>query len=373
MIWKDGVACNDHGTWKIRYRVPLGPDTRATKQITETLRGCRNRLQARQVLALRMAAVFDGSYRPRTTERPPTVADFAPLFLEAKRDLSSAKKYKSQLDKHLLRVFGRKLLRDVTVMECDAYRRARIDAGAAPATARNELRCLQSLFVEARSRGLVTNDPVSGVAFGKIDNTRRRLMGEDERGRLLAELSKRDDFLRPLFVLLYYTGMRLGDACALPWSRIDFGENVVALRQSKTDDWVYVPMHPTLRAELERWKEACGSDEWVMPSPQYEGRHMSKFVVALPWKELLAAAKVENLWRHDLRRHLVTMLRAAGVGDGVIASISGHKTVQMIERYDNPQIIQARAAVLKLPDLTGISEGRDSSREPASENETKPR
>lgn len=360
MKWEDGIACTELGAWKIRYRVPLGLDTRATKQVVETLRGCKNRQQARQVLAVRMAAVFDQTYRPRVAEKPPTVADFAPLFLDAKSELPTHAKYESQLRRHLLPVFGRKLLRDVTVVDCDAYRRARLAVGAAPATARSELRCLQSLFVEAKRRELVDRDPVSGVAFGKIDNARQRLLGNDERERLAAALASREDFVRPLFAVLFYTGMRVGDACRLPWERVDLERGRIGIKQGKTSDWVYPPMHPSLKAELERWREACPSEKWVFPSPRGYDRPMSKAAVTKPWGELLAAAGVDNLWRHDLRRYLVTQLRAAGFDPKTIGRyFTGHKTTAMVDRYEIHDDAIAEEHYQRFIDLKAISLGQD--------------
>lgn len=360
-VWLNGVGRYETSrgvVWKIRYRTPLEHNSRRTKQVVETLVHCANRKQAESVLALRRAQVFDSTYRPRSNEKPVTVADFAPLFLDAKKELASHGKYKSQLDRHLLPRFGRKQLQEVTVLDCDTYRRDRIVAGAMPATVRNELRCLQSLFVEARRRNLVERDPVAGVAFGRIDNARKRLLSGDERDRLLLELSKRDDFLRPLFVLLYCTGMRLGDAIRMEWAAVDFDHGIIRFQQRKTGKWVFPPMHHALKSELERWRPICGSSAWVFPSPVRSDAPMSKKYVANPWRELLAAAKVENLWRHDLRRYVVTMLRAAGVGDGVIGSITGHESVSMIQRYDSPQLEQAREAVSRLPDLGAISQAQ---------------
>lgn len=298
--------------------------------------------------------MFDGTYRPRSNEAPLTVADFAPKFLEAKSELATHKKYASQLRLHLLPRFGKKLLSSVTLGDCEDYRRERQAEGAEPATVRNELRCLQSLFIEAMRRELVSKDPVAGMSF-RIDNARRRLLSDDERARLLAHLAKREDFLRPLFLVLGFTGMRLGDALSLGWSAIDFGAGKMAFRQRKTGRWVYPPLHAQLAAELKRWRSVCESTKWIFPSPRGWDAPMSKNHAGRAWDEMLKDTKVENLWRHDLRRYVVTMLRARGVGDRVIASITGHESVQMIERYDSPEIEHAREAVARLPDLTAIS------------------
>lgn len=360
MKWDDSIACAEttNGTkWKIRYRVPLGPDTRATKQVVETLVGCKNKKQARQVLAKRMAAVFDGTYRERTIAAPVTLNDFAETFFAAKSELRTLKEYKRVVNNHLLRLLGRKQMRSMTVVDCDDYRRKRLAEDGAPKTVRNELAILQSMFAEARRRKLVDNDPVADVPFGKIDNARRRLLGAEERDRLLAVVAARRDWLRPLFVVLYYTGLRLGDVLSLTWDRVDFERGILLVKTRKTGVWVYPPLHPTLHAELERWRDDwAGTTKWVFPSSSDQSRHIGVHSVAKPWNDMIKKAGIDKLWRHDLRRHFVTMLRAAGVGDGVIRQYTGHTTLAMIERYDSPDQALARSALDKLPDLTPISD-----------------
>lgn len=364
MKWEDGIACTERGAWKIRYRVPLGPDTRATKQVTETLRGCRGRNQARQVLALRMAQVFEGTYRPKVAERPQTFAECFGKFLESKAGKPIAKEYEAYHRLHLGKLLGSALVRQLTSDDFDSYKAARLREGAALKTVKNEIDAASAMFAWAISRGKADRDPTRAVEIGKIDNRRERLLSSDELTRLLRALSETPGWLRPAFVVLYYTGLRLSDALALSWDRINFERNYLAQKQKKTGEWVYPPMHPALAAELARWRDEAAPSRWVFPSVDPD-EHLTRWAITDPWNDLLKRAKVTDFTRHDMRKLLVTSLKARGAKDSAVAGVSGHASAAMIAHYnlgpDMAALEESREAIALLPALPLILPGSQTS------------
>jgi integrase len=51
------------------------------------------------------------------------------------------------------------------------------------------------------------------------------------------------------------------------------------------------------------------------------------------WAESAKRAGLENLRFHDLRHDAVSQVVEAGLGDQQVAMISGHKSMQLLERY----------------------------------------
>lgn len=361
MKWDNGIGQTERGAWRIRYRVPLGPNTRATKQVIETLRGCKDRKQARQVLALRMSQVFDGTYRPRAVDRPETFAECFEAFLNTKAGKPIHRDYKSMFKNHLGPALGKRRVRELVAEDFDRYLADRVDGGAALKTVKNEIDAASTCFEWAHSRGKVDRNPTSAVEIGKIDNRRERLLAPEELTRLLVALSETRGWLRPYFVVLYYTGLRTSDALALSWERINFEQNWLAMKQRKTNQWVYPPMHRTLRAELARWKKEALPSRWVFPSVGGM-KHLTRWAVTDPWADLLKRADVSDLWRHDIRKLLVTSLKARGATNEQVQGVSGHATAAMVDRYnlgpDMAQLEESRGAIDLLPDLPlGISHG----------------
>lgn len=364
MKWKNGVAeiQRKRGkVFKIRYRVPLVPGHDPTRQVVETLKHCANRKQAEGVLAQRMASVFEGTYRPRNQQKPIMLTEFIGKYLETrKNELAAWDSYDRSLRKHVVPFMGERYLFEVNTAMCEDYRRHRLEQGAAPATARKELRYLQSVYVEARKRGHVSHDPVSDVSFKRIDNARTRMPSPIEIAKLArtALALDRGDFMRPLFITLMCTGFRITSALELRWEHVDLDEHTLKVKQ-KGDTWVYPPMTSLLRAELEHWQpvsRAIGKDGFVFPALRGAGA-MNRGTAKKHWIDLIEKAGVSGLTFHDIRRWVVTAMKKHGADSKVIGTVSGQATAAIIDRYDQGARERAATIMEAVTDLKLISDG----------------
>jgi len=201
----------------------------------------------------RKAAIFEGTYQRKRKAPQTTIKSFAQKFLESKRHLRTAKKYRQQLAQHIIPHFGNKPIGVISGQDCLAYYNSRLDTEAAISTVNGELACLKSLFSEAMRAGLVQVNPVKGIKLINPNNVRDRILSNDETARLFAAAEEFDDFVLPLFHMLYHTGMRLGEALALTWADIEFDHHRIVVRQSKSGEGRKVPLRETLAGELIRW------------------------------------------------------------------------------------------------------------------------
>jgi hypothetical protein len=174
-IWDGGIGYRRHsrsngGAWYIKYWAPLPgcyPDgvTTPTRQVKERIPNCRNRSQAEGVLMARKAAIFEGTYQRKRKTRPTTLSDFVPRFLENKRHLRTAAKYRQQFKQHLIPYFRGKPIEAINGQDCLAYYNGRLDSEAAISTVNGEMACLKSFFAEAGRAGLVQTNPVRVSSF----------------------------------------------------------------------------------------------------------------------------------------------------------------------------------------------------------------
>lgn len=355
-LWEDDVgvykALDGSISFKIRYYIRLPDGT--PKRKTETVENATNKTQARGLLDKRRGEVFTGTYTEKV--RSVTVGEFAPRFLELKRDLATVKRYKISLKLYVVPFFGNTPLTSITVAMCKEFRLKRLDEGASPATARFDLRTLQSLMSTAREDGHRCDDPVASVDLS-VDNKRGRSLAATERKRLFeaAHARPENDYIRPMLYVLFYTGMRIGNACELRWEHVLFEHNQLILPRTKTKKYK-PPMSKHLTAELKRWKRHCLSDQWVFPARNAREKPRTPDGCKARWKKLLADAKVRDFRRHDFRHNTVTTLRSKGAHDSRIMETTGHATLQMIDRYDHPEFGDVAAAVDLLPAPFEISE-----------------
>jgi len=296
----------------------------------------------------RKAAIFEGTFRRHKKIAHITLASFMPRFLETKRHLRTAKKYRQQLQQHVIPHFGAKPIEAISCDDCLAYYNQRLDADAAVSTVNGEIACLKSLFSEAIRSGLVRVNPVKGIKFINPNNVRDRILSDEETARLFGAAGQSGDFIRPLFHMLFHTGMRLGEALALDWADIEFDHARIIIRQSKSGEGRSVPLRQILADELIRWKPQARGSRWVLPARYDVEQPMQS--IRKGWLRLCQGAGVSNLRPHDLRHNFTSVLQADGVSDSIIMSITGHKTHVMLHRYSHANDKMRAKALASLPE-----------------------
>jgi integrase len=356
--WDGGIGYRRHsrsngGTWYIKYWAALPGNypegmTPPTRQVKERVPNCRHRSQAEGVLMARKSAIFEGTYQRKKKIEPTTLAEFVPRFLENKRHLRTAAKYRQQCRQHLIPHFRGKPMEAITGQDCLAYYNARLDSEASISTVNGEIACLKSLFSEAGRAGLLQTNPVKGIKLLNPNNVRDRILSNEETARLFVAAESADDFIRPLFHVLFHTGMRLGEALALEWADLEFEHKRIIIRRSKSGEGRKIPLRPTLADELTRWKPSAQGSRWVFPARYDMSQPMQS--VRKGWTRFGQAAGVANLRPHDLRHNFTSVLQAKGVADSIIMAITGHKTHVMLHRYSHSNDTMRMAAVDSLPE-----------------------
>lgn|GEM_PF-840717 len=138
-------------------------------------------------------------------------------------------------------------LRDLSGLDLkfvDAYRRMRVDDGAAPKTHYTETVVVRQLFNFALTRDMIAGDPLKGL---KKPKPTRQPCWTHEQVMAIFEASPAE--VKPAFTLLAEFGLRLGELAWLTWDDIDFGINVLKIQpkdgwKPKTGDQRAVPLNP---------------------------------------------------------------------------------------------------------------------------------
>jgi integrase len=158
-------------------------------------------------------------------------------------------------------------------------------------------------------------------------------------------------FLRVLVVLIVETGMRSHrEALALLWDAINFANDSVRVRESKTPGGhqkrpAYREVQKT---ELLRWREMLGPEfspfvfpnMWAPARPRNDIRHA--------WAKALKDAGLDHFWIYNLRHTFGSRLSAAGVSDLFVAQMIGHSSPGILQRYSKAIDEYRRDAVRKL-------------------------
>ena len=202
---------------------------------------------------------------------------------------------------------------------------------------------LSILMEHANDKGLRTDNPAKGV---------QRLKGKGGwRAWAPEELAWFDGLatgaMRLAWLLALYTGQRESDVLGMTWSAIR--DDVIKVTQDKTDERLWIPLHPALKAELDAARVARTGMAIVASRA---GRPYSLDGFRSIWHRALTKAGLgeAGLTFHGLRKNAAGALAEAGATDSEIMAITGHKTRGMVSLYTRyaQQRALAKSAMRKL-------------------------
>lgn len=188
-----------------------------------------------------------------------------------------------------------------------------------PGAANTFLGACGALFKWGLGREYLRENPCDGIEAFKL--------GEHApwpEAVLSAALTSRDDRIRLLAHMLYYTAQRINDVLAMMWSDID--GNRLTIRQRKTKKVYQIPLHSALRTELAKTHRVgltIITDE--------KGRPLRAETARRRLKDFVTGYGVDRV-PHGLRKNAVNALLEAGCSAAETAAISG-QSLQMVEHY----------------------------------------
>lgn len=137
----------------------------------------------------------------------------------------------------------------------------------------------------------------------------------------------------PVFAFAVHTGMRRGEIAALQWRDVSLVKRWAKLRDSKNDNPRVVPLSTKAVAILEteraKVKRECGEE----PSEDDSIFGMSGEYMTAKFIKLRRKWGFNDLRFHDLRHEATSRLFEKGLAVMEVASITGHKSLSMLERY----------------------------------------
>lgn len=202
-----------------------------------------------------------------------------------------------------------------------------IAKAATPAAARNFLNTIRSLLQLAVETGIRPDNPAVGVKRVKIRTDGYRTWTEDDIAAFEAK-HQVGSRARLAFALLLYTGQRRSDIIQMGRQHVRGG--VLFLRQQqKTGTPLEIPVHPELQAVL----DATLSNHLTFLTTSL-GKPFSAAGFTNWFRECCNEAGLpKGTSAHGLRKAACRRLAEAGCSANVIAAISGHKSLNEVQRY----------------------------------------
>ena len=160
---------------------------------------------------------------------------------------------------------------------------------------------------------------------------------------------------RAVFSLSRYTAARVTEALSLRWENVTESEIVIPKNVTKKKIQTRcIPTNPRLWAELMDWKCHLGKvhgrqpdkTEFVFPNARDPTKHMCRQAIDKALRGACAELGVTGASTHSLRRSALTAAFDKGVPLRVLQSISGHSSLEMLQRYLDVKDEAKRAAAM---------------------------
>jgi len=199
------------------------------------------------------------------------------------------------------------------------------------------------MFGVAIKRGLLETNAAKKVAVPDPQNERDKVLNNEEWNRLYEAAATH---LRPILLVAYHLGPRLGEILQLTWDRVDLQRGIIKLRSvdTKTKEPRLVPMTKEVWQVLR--EQAKVRSVVVDRVFLFEGKPIRG--IKRSFRTAVRRAKIEDFRFHDLRHCAATNLRRAGVDTITAMRIVGHKSERMHRRYNSVSEGDLLAAASKL-------------------------
>jgi site-specific recombinase XerD len=233
-----------------------------------------------------------------------------------------------------------------------------------PATIRNRLSALSSLFEYLCERNAVTHNPVKGVKRPKADNNQGKTpaLGNHQARELLKApegdslKAKRD---RAILATLLYHGLRREELCKLTVkdasrSRLGVPHLKVSGKGQKTR---YVPLHPAAGSLIAEYLDAAGHEAEGAASlfrPLHHSRDLKSRAAMTPdgiyklVREYTDAVLGERFGAHSMRSTVATNALANGADIAKVQELLGHANISTTRLYDHRSTRPEDSATFKV-------------------------
>jgi len=257
--------------------------------------------------------------------------EHAPYEYKQREDGKEAYKFqcahlKKRLGKYCLAVINQKVVAQYRDNRLGDIWRGKLISGS---TVKKELNMLSRLFGYAEIEEgieLPRGNPVRKVRMPKDGAGRDRRLTEEEWERLEAECrASRNRSLLPCVQLAIALGARQGELLNLEWKDVNKKRCVALLRQTKNGEDRAVPLTSQALSVLNS-----------LPVPISGGKifNIGRMTIYHAFIAAVKRAKISNYTFHDLRHEALSRLSERGdLSLLEISSISGHKTLKMLQRY----------------------------------------
>lgn len=331
------------------YCLTLGKDANG-KRIQIKKRGFETEKKAKKALRDAQVQADKGAYiQPSKT----SYGDYINEWFNNRKDTlgrMTVKTAEGNIKNHILPYIGYIQLSDLNVMHIERFIGQLRKKGLAESTIKKIFSLVSSSLISASKKEIIPKN-VASLADNKPKVRRKQVDVWDAH-----EVKNFLDFVKSyntryyiVFHLALTTGMRQGEILGLRWQDIDYGRNIITVRQSLNHDGLDFSAPKTENSirsitideftsqalklhqkfiEAEKEESSLYIDKDLV-TPTKSGRQCNPRDIDKLWNKLKVKSGLRNIKFHDLRHTHASLLLKENVHPKVVSERLGHSSIQI--------------------------------------------
>ena len=332
------------GRWEGRYWIGTGPDGR---RIYKSVYG-RRYADVRRELAIQRASLYLTQVEPRDSDV--LFEERAAYFLEFKVKPfvkeTTLVGYRRLITQHLIPAFGGMALEALEPEDLQRYFSG-LNGTLSHGTIGNIFSLLRTILRDAYADGKLTRQIWQNVRLPRESKPPVRVLNREEQTKVEKLAFEQGRFE---FILCLYTGIRLGELCALQWEDVDLegrrliirhgmqrissgGSSRVAMGTPKSaSSRREIPLPTFLCAMLAELRRQAGEDaRFVIPGKN--GKSCDMRTIQTRFQRLTRELGIDGAHIHTLHHTYATRCLENGMGIETLSALLGHSTATVTLRY----------------------------------------
>lgn len=309
------------------------------------------------------------------------------LFQYAKFNIkeSTLSHYYNCIQRHILPEFGRVPINRLSSVELQLFLNRKLESGRldgkgglSSKTVKDLYTILCTAFKQAQINDIIDKNPCINIKLPTDRYSRFRVLTVEEQSILEKSVFSSEHYLATGVVLALYTGLRLGEVCALQWQDIDFKTQQISITSNlqrinliqaksgkKTEMILSTPKSPTSIRVIPLTESLC---RYLIKQQQEQSQRVGgscAFVVSRYRKDFIDPRTLQNylkallqdlgIWGasfHTLRHTFATRAIEVGMDIKSISEILGHADVTItLKKYVHSLPEHKRNQMNKLNDF----------------------
>jgi integrase len=199
--------------------------------------------------------------------------------------------------------------------------------------ARNYIR---AMFNWGAKKQLCNNECVQSLDGFKVQSRERFVQPAEFKKLLNAIKAYPDERIRDLLLLCLWTGARSGNVMSMEWDHINLDLGIWTIPRTKNGESQIIALSNAALEVLRERQDHRGTEPWVFVGGNPQNKTTVDNHLTEPkkgWKKIIAAAGIEDLRIHDLRRTAGSIMAISGINTPTIMKALGHKSMSAAAIY----------------------------------------